>query len=245
MANTRSTNDNEAITKLPILLIAGEGVKGDGWIAAPELVQVLSGKGMVLKRQPVRVVPERALAQFASPKTRGAFESAFGHIPETSAKQLLSLLAIAHAAEKKDLKQVAILVERAETSAGTAVPSWAVASAVHSPWDRVGAALNTGLHKSMLVLWQKETQLVPGLLCWDTAQALFAHALFVITGKMGLGVCRRCGNPFFASRSRQSFCSYRCRAAQAMKRYRKKLKSKAQRHMRARKNRSPKRRRAA
>jgi len=217
---TRS--DNEAITRLPVLLFTTED-NGDGWVAAP----VLQSNGQrIVTRRPVRRVPPSVLEQFASPKTRASFETTYGSIRHDFTQQLLSMIGIAGAAKKNDLKQVAILAERAAT------PREKLAAS--SPWDRVAAALNTGLFRTLPVLWQKEQQLVPALLCLTPAQALFAHALFRLAG---VGRCRKCGSPFFAVRSRQHYCGYRCRVAEAMRRYRRKVEKgkagKPQRHRRA------------
>lgn len=222
----RSTNDNEAITRLPVLLLSSQE-NSEGWVTASEGAQVHGQKLIVLKRFPVRVVPESALAQFASPKTRAAFEATYGRVPEEFARQLLSMLGIVGAAETNDLGKVAMLAERAAPKGLAA--SWAKLNAVISPWNKAAATLNTGLLGTMPVLWQKESQLAPALLCRTPQMALFAHALFAITGKYGLRGCRRCGTPFFASRNRQSFCSYKCRTAEAMKRYRANLKLKESR----------------
>jgi hypothetical protein len=211
-------NDNKAITTLPVLLLTRSD-SGDGWVTAPDPNPVLvhGEKLRVLKRHPVRIVPEDALQQFASPKTRPKFEAEFGRIPEEFSRQLLSMLGIAGAARKNALSQVAMLAARAAPK-GKLAASWARLSAVVSPWDRVAATLNTGLFGIMPVIWKKESQLRPALLCLTAQRALFAHALFRVGG---VGACRRCGNPFFASRDKQSYCSYRCRVAEAMKRYRK------------------------
>ena len=227
MVKVRSINHNEAITKLPVLLIADPKVGLDGWVTGPEEAYP-QGEGLtVIKRHPVRVLPETALDQFANPKTRAAFESVFGRVPQDTSRQLLSMLGVCGAAAKNDLQQVAILAGQAAAATGK---GWPLVSAGPSLWDGVAAALNAGLSGGSSsrpptpVLWQKkESQLLPALLCFDAAQALFAHALFRISGKRGLLACRRCGNPFFASRHQQSFCSYRCRTAEAMKRYRAKL----------------------
>jgi hypothetical protein len=175
----------------------------------------------VLKRHAVRVVPADALRKFASPNSRAKFEADFGRIPIDFSRQLLSVLGIANAAEKHDFKQVAILAERAVATAGKSAVAWSKLNAVLSPWDKVTATLNTGIHGAFPVVWQRGSQLIPALLCRSPQTALFAHALFAVTGKYGLGYCRRCGNPFFASRAKQSYCSYRCRVAEGMKRYRK------------------------
>lgn len=219
----RRYNYNEAITGFPVLLPATKD-SGDGWVAAPEPVQLEGQRVPLFKRHPVRVVPAEALIQFANPETRATFEAAFGRVEADFRLQLLSMLGIVNAIEKDDTTMAAEMAARATASHGEVAASWARAEALFSPWDKAAATLNAGLFRIMPVLWRKGTQLAPALLCRTPAQALFAHALFRVTGKHGLGVCRRCGNPFFASRSRQSFCSYKCRTAEAMKRYRANLK---------------------
>lgn len=243
----RRANTNEAITRLPILLAARSEAEGEGWVSGPELAQVLSGAGMVTKRYPVRVVPKDALGQFADRRTRPGFESVFGRVPQDLAAKLLALLAIANAAKEGNATEVARLAWRSEISKGISTPYAATASAVREPWDRVGATLNEGLidKGTTPVLWQKESykqrQYMPALLCVDAAHALFAHALFLIAGKRGVGICSRCGSVFFVSRKQQAFCSYRCRTAEAMKRYRANLKQKgSERRKRARQSRSSK-----
>jgi hypothetical protein len=167
----------------------------------------------------VRVMPANALAQFASPRTRAAFEAAYGRVPGDFTQQLLSMLGIVGAAKSNDLVKVAILAERAAPKGLPA--SWAKLNAVISPCDKAAATLNTGLFGTMPVLWQKGSLLAPALFCLTPAQALFAHALFQVGG---VGVCRRCGNPFLASRAKQSYCSHKCRVAEGMQRYRRRLK---------------------
>jgi len=231
-------NDNEAITRLPVLVLAEKG-SGDGWVTTPDpnIGLVHGEKLRVLKRYPVRVLPVGALQQFL--KTRGKlekrakFEAEFGHVPEDFAQQLVSTLSIAGAAREHDLRRVAALAEKAAPK-GKLAPSWAKVSAVVSPWDNVAATLNTGLFGAMPVIWQKESRLAPALLCRTLQMALFAHAMFAAIGKFGLGFCRRCGNPFFASRKDQTSCSYRCRAAEAMRRYRASLKEKGESQSRKR-----------
>jgi hypothetical protein len=219
----KSANDNEAITKLPILLFARKD-SGEGWIAASEPALVHGESVRVLKRYPVRVVPANALAQFAHPSTRAVFEATYGRIPEAFSQQLLPMLGIAGAIRKSDLKTVAMLAERAANPTGKLAAAWAKLNAVVTPWDKVAATLNTGLFGIMPVLWQREAQLAPALFCQTPQMALFAHALFTVTSRHGLRVCRRCGNPFFALRDNHSSCGYKCRVAQAMKRYRRNLK---------------------
>lgn len=229
MATMRRDNDNEPITPLPILLLAVPGdrdarSRDDGWVMGLE--HAYGGGGTAIDRLPVRLVPRNGLQQYANLKTRAAFESAFGSVPEGVRATILLMLGIAVAAEEKDLEKVAKLAGNAAIATGKA---WAVISVGPSPWDGVAAALNAGLsgtgsHPVTVVLWQKkESQLMPALLCFDTAQALFAQALFFIA-RQGLGLCRRCGNPFFAVRGNQSWCNYKCRVADSMKRYRAKLK---------------------
>jgi hypothetical protein len=213
---------------MPILLLLRSDREGwkdnDGWITGPERAHP-DGNGLkIIERNPVRVVPENALLRFVSPKTRAAVESSFGRISNDACELLSSLLGIAGAARDHDLGQAVEFAGRAAVKTGKLWPIVSVASL----WDGVAAAINAGLSDKLRatpVVWQKtESQLMPALLCSDAAQALLAHALFTITGQRGLRVCQRCGNPFFAARGTHSFCTYRCRTANAMKGYRKKLK---------------------
>lgn len=208
------------------MLLPATKDSGDGWVAAPEPVQLEGQRVPLFKRHRVRVVPAEALIQFANPETRATFEAAFGRVEADFRLQLLSMLGIVNAIEEDDTTMAAEMAARAAASQGEVAVAWARAETLFSPWDKAAATLNTGLFGIMPVLWQKGSQLTPALLCRTPAQALFAHALYKVTGKHGLGVCRRCGNPFFASRNRQSFCSYKCRTAEAMKRYRANLKLK-------------------
>ena len=225
-------NDNEAITKrqpasarLPVLFLGRKDV-GDGWVTSHQSTHLHGQRITLSKRYPVRVVPVSALDQFV--KTR---RTELGAVPKDFAHQLFSMLGIAGATLENDPRKAAKLAQRAALQAtlakgekGTVAASWDKLSTFLSPWDKVAATLNTGLFGAVPVLWQKGTQLAPALLCQTPAQALFAHALFRVSGKHGLGVCSRCGNPFFASREQHVFCSYQCRVAAAMKRYRRNLK---------------------
>lgn len=234
----KRANDNDTITRLPILLQTEQDC-GDGWFVSPAPTTIRGERVTKPRRNPVRVVPASALPQFASPTTRASFEAAYGSVREDFTLQLLSLLGIAGATKNNDLEKVAMLAERASGSRGKLATSIDTVSAVISPWDKVGATLNTGLFgiisvtPVMPVLWQKGSHLTPALLCQTPAQALFAHALFEVAGRQGMGVCRRCGNPFFATRTQHSYCGYRCRQAEAQKRYRRKLKSKESRRSKA------------
>jgi hypothetical protein len=221
------------------VLVLATGNTREGWVTAPDSapVQVQGERLRVLKRHPVRVVPSEALQQFVRRQTRAKFEAIYGPVPQDFGRQLLAMLGIVDAVRENNPQQVAKMAERAAPR-GKLAASWATVQAVMLPWDRVAATVNTGLFGTMLVLWQQSaSQAVPALLCRTASQALFALAVFRLSGKHGARICRRCGNPFFASRDKQRYCNYRCRIAAGMERYRKGPKYLKRRRHRGRANR--------
>lgn len=203
---------------------------GEGWISVLEygVPGGIFKDAQFLGAQPVREVPESALDHFMDRNTRPQFEAAFGRIPRERTEQLILILGMADAARKDDFDQALAMANRAAKK-GKLVEPIAALDSFRMPWSSVGAALNAGLSGSALVLWERDSQIVPALYCRDAAMALLAHVIFRISGLHGLGICRRCGKSFSASRNRQSFCGYKCRTAEGMKRYRARLKLKESR----------------
>jgi len=90
-------------------------------------------------------------------------------------------------------------------------------------------AFTAGLSKTRFVVWWSEIakKLVPGLYCPDIVTALYALAMWGSGTSGGWAICQRCKKDYPRSRAKQRYCSHRCQAAAAMKRYRSNLEQKA------------------
>ena len=80
----------------------------------------------------------------------------------------------------------------------------------------------SGLEGASFVVWWDERQkvLAPGILCKKHRATPYALAAAFLQQPKGIGICLRCNTPFKRKRSQQSWCSTRCRCAEAMARLR-------------------------
>ena len=226
IVKVRRTNPNEPITpSIPVLLPANERIR-DGRMASFSTARSFG----------VRVVPTRALEMFVNPQERKVFERDYGRVPEKGRKRLLYVLGLMAAIEGRDSEALRRGVEAWVANAEDPENAfwhlwyWEVRPA---PLYALNRELNYGVGKARFVVWwsDRERRFVPGLWCENTLTALYALALSYVAKPGGLSVCLRCRTPFFRLRGRQRYCSYRCRVAAGMVRYR------------ARKKRKPRKRR--
>lgn len=209
----KRANYNEAIThmamperRIPVLLPSGRA-KQDGQVSFPP--------------HKVRRVPATAMEMFLDAKGRGRFENEYGIVSEADRVNLLYMLGMANAIANNSWKSVIkVIAERA----GTDEDAWVhlYSSVRQNPLVALNKALNNGLRKIRFVVWwaDHEKRFAPGLYCKDPGSALYALAIAHLGDSGTLAICLRCGTPLITSRRRQKYCSYRCRAAAGMSRYR-------------------------
>jgi hypothetical protein len=80
----------------------------------------------------------------------------------------------------------------------------------------------SGLEGASFVVWwdEKQKALAPGVLCVKQRATPYALAAAFLRQPKGVGICLRCNTPFRRKRAQQSWCSARCRCAEAMARLR-------------------------
>jgi hypothetical protein len=104
---------------------------------------------------------------------------------------------------------------------------------IHLEWKTlpfaVSEALTAGLKKSRFVVWWSEIakKLVPGLYCPDILTALCASIVWVSGVAGGWAICENCKNGYSRRRVGQRHCTHKCQVAAAMRRYRKRNKSRS------------------
>ena len=110
----------------------------------------------------------------------------------------------------------------AEDGDGTAAWSTTIRGACKTVAFAVSEALTEGLSKARFVVWWTDVakKLVPGLYCPDIVTALYASAIWSYGTSGGWAICQKCDKDFARRRAKQFYCSNRCQAAAAMRRYR-------------------------
>ncbi len=221
----KRVNNNEALTHLsmperniPVLIPSSEA-KGAGWVI---------GNG---KPQHVRVVPADALRLFLDEHDRQGFEKQFGVVGEQSRRHLLFLLGLADAIKKRDTQELHGVVRRYcedGTEWGWDFEAYILRGLYRNPSHELCTDLNRGIREVRLVVWwaKHEKRYAPGIYCKDISTALHALTLSRIGEPGSLAVCERCHSPFIRTRAAKEYCSYRCRVAAGMERYRERQKRK-------------------
>lgn len=94
--------------------------------------------------------------------------------------------------------------------------------ALARPHAWLASYFTSGLEGASFVVWWDEHQeaLAPGILCVKKRATQYALAAALLRQPKGIGICLRCNTPFKRKRSQQSWCSTRCRCAEAMVRMR-------------------------
>lgn len=209
----RRVNSNEAITSMAM-------PEGRIPVIIPSSRRKQDGQVSFLPHK-VRRVPAIALKLFLDAKGRARFEKEYGMVSRADRVNLLFMLGMANAIANNSWKSVIkVIAERA----GTDEDAWAhlYSSVRQNPLVALNRAMNNGLRKIRFVVWwaDREKRFAPGLYCKDPGSALYALAIAHLGDRGTLAICLRCGTPLITSRRRQKYCSYRCRAASGMSRYR-------------------------
>lgn len=175
---------------------------------------------------PVRCVSE-PVGTLSSQKKWKAFEAKYGFtIHEPTRKNLFFMVMLAKALEGPDPNrgvQDALRYYRGDQPDGLFREGGPVSQGIQQePLRVVLEMLNNGLEEARPVVWwsftKKRASL--GLYCPNANSALYALALKGMGLPGGLGVCQRCGNPFYRSRRTQRYCSHRCQLNASMRRFR-------------------------
>jgi hypothetical protein len=214
-----STNHNEALTTLSVperavpVLIACAPKGRDGFTTLRDL----SASSLSVRR-----VPKDGLQAFLDDKRRALFENQYGAVPQRQRERLLYLLGLADAVSRRDVRAMRKAVETYVPDHEWLEPVWR--EIARSPLGELHSELNSGIRGTRFVVWwaERERRLAPGIYCKDVTSALFALALSTIGQPGGVGVCKRCHKPFIRLRTgpKQDYCSYKCRVAAGMVRYR-------------------------
>jgi hypothetical protein len=226
-------NHNEAITNLAMperrmpVLVAASSNSADGFVGG--------------EPWSVRHVSQGTLAALSDPEQRKKVEQQYGRIDEDSRVRLLELIALG---ERLQAERWEPIIKSTHQSCQTDGPTRVEIDghalietrveitghvSMKSPVFALSEAFTNGLKKSRFVVWWAELpkKFAPGIYCEDISTALFALALSAIGQPGGIGVCQRCGDAFLRTRSKQRYCSNRCRIIAGMRRYRNELKKKA------------------
>jgi hypothetical protein len=233
MATMKIDNHNEAITTLALperaipVLIAARSNDGDGFVSFMPWIYRLDNRGL-WRGGNVRRVSKNILSALENPAQRKRVEQEYGKVKETDWSRLLRLLAVGDrlaAGGWKPINKPHIPTSQAASSGHSMLIIPSSSSSETTPSD-LTRAFTDGLERSRFVVWwaEPEQKFAPGIYCDDLVTALFALVLSRIGQPGGLGVCRHCVQPFFRSRSKQRYCTYRCQTAAGMRRYRMKLK---------------------
>jgi hypothetical protein len=222
----RHTNDNEALTHLgmpertiPVLIPCERGAR-DGFTALGEP-----------SNTSVRRVGRKVLQEFLDETRRASVERKYGAVPRRDRERILYLLGLADAISRRDPRRLRAAVEGFVSDQEWLQPLWE--QIARSPLQELQNELNSLIANARLVVWwaDRERRMALGIYCDTASSALSALILSTIGQPGGLGVCRRpqCRKPFIRLRgtSKQDYCSYKCRVAAGMVRYRARKKRKA------------------
>jgi hypothetical protein len=157
-----------------------------------------------------------------NPQFKEEFKSKYGELPSQWRDVLYDDLQIADALEQGDSNRASQLIEK-----HLGDPKWNKAAvAASDPAAFLASHITAGLRGVRVVLWKEDGsgKLRPGLYCPQPRQLTYG-LLVAHLGKPGsYTACKRCGGLFQKRRAWQPYCSYKCRVAEAMKRYRAKKK---------------------
>lgn len=159
-----------------------------------------------------------ALKEAIDPRLRQKFADTYGELPDLWRGVVLDDMQIADALQQGDSKRAQQLIEKHLNDP----LSDDAALAASDPSAFLSSHITNGLAEVRLVVWKgKGTgKLRPGVYCEKARQVVYALLVARLGRPGSYSACKRCGKVFEKRRAWQPYCSYKCRVAEAMKRYR-------------------------